>query len=59
MSDEQGQHRWQFKARFQRHAFKTVPGTLFDFLLHRSWLKAYSLAADFFDRHLRPSPAAQ
>ncbi len=34
------------------------PDEVHGFLLHRSWLKAYNLAADFFDRHLRPAPAA-
>jgi dipeptidyl aminopeptidase/acylaminoacyl peptidase len=34
------------------------PDEIHDFLLHRSWLSAYHAASDFFDRKLRPSPAA-
>ena len=29
------------------------PDEVHDFLLHDNWLKAYRLAADFFDRHLK------
>ncbi len=31
------------------------PDEVHDFLLHRSWLKAYHAASDFFDRHFQPS----
>jgi dipeptidyl aminopeptidase/acylaminoacyl peptidase len=34
------------------------PDEVHGFLLHRSWLEAYSVSADFFNRHLRPSPTA-
>ena len=30
------------------------PDEIHDFLLYRSWLRAYHAAADYFDRHLRP-----
>ena len=36
---------------FEEHVF---PDEIHDFLLHRTWLEAYSLAADFFNRHLKP-----
>jgi dipeptidyl aminopeptidase/acylaminoacyl peptidase len=35
---------------FEEHVF---PDEIHDFLLHRTWLEAYSLAADFFNRHLK------
>jgi dipeptidyl aminopeptidase/acylaminoacyl peptidase len=34
------------------------PDEIHDFLLHRSWVAAYSATADFFDRHLAATPAA-
>lgn len=39
---------------------KVFPDEVHDFLLHRNWLIAYQLAADFFDRKLavRPSSTA-
>jgi dipeptidyl aminopeptidase/acylaminoacyl peptidase len=33
------------------------PDEIHDFLLHRSWIAAYSAAADFFERHLATAPA--
>jgi dipeptidyl aminopeptidase/acylaminoacyl peptidase len=33
------------------------PDEIHDFLLHRSWLKAYHAASDFFDRTLTAQPA--
>jgi len=33
------------------------PDEIHDFLLHRSWLKAYSAAAAFFDRALAEGSA--
>jgi dipeptidyl aminopeptidase/acylaminoacyl peptidase len=33
------------------------PDEIHDFLLHRSWLKAYHAASDFFDRTLTNQPA--
>lgn len=35
---------------FEEHVF---PDEIHDFLLHRSWLTAYTLAADFFNRKLK------
>jgi len=35
------------------------PDEIHDFLLHRSWLKAYGAAAEFFDRTLGPATASQ
>ena len=35
---------------FEEHVF---PDEIHDFLLHRTWIEAYSLAADFFNRHLK------
>lgn len=32
---------------------KIFPDEVHDFLLHRDWITAYELAADFFDRHLK------
>jgi len=32
------------------------PDEIHDFLLHRSWLRAYHAASDFFDRELRGAP---
>ncbi len=32
---------------------KVFPDEVHDFLLHRDWVKAYELAADFFDRRLK------
>lgn len=37
---------------FEEHIF---PDEVHDFLLHRSWLKAYTLAAEFFQRKLSQS----
>lgn len=34
------------------------PDEIHDFLLHRSWLKAYHAASDFFDRTLSAQPGA-
>ena len=31
---------------------KVYPDEVHDFLLHKNWIDAYQLAADFFDRHL-------
>jgi len=33
------------------------PDEIHDFLLHRSWLNAYTAAAEFFDRHIGPGVA--
>jgi dipeptidyl aminopeptidase/acylaminoacyl peptidase len=33
------------------------PDEIHDFLLHRSWVGAYSVAAEFFDHHLVGAPA--
>jgi dipeptidyl aminopeptidase/acylaminoacyl peptidase len=33
-----------------------LPDETHDFLLHRSWLTAYSASAEFFDRHLQGAP---
>ena len=35
---------------FEEHVF---PDEIHDFLLHRSWIEAYTLTADFFKRHLK------
>lgn len=35
---------------FEEHVF---PDEIHDFLLHRSWVEAYMLGADFFNRHLK------
>jgi dipeptidyl aminopeptidase/acylaminoacyl peptidase len=35
-----------------------IPDEIHDFLLHRTWVAAYSAAADFFDRHLGTMNAA-
>jgi len=35
---------------FEEHVF---PDEIHGFLLHRSWITAYGLTADFFDRHLK------
>jgi dipeptidyl aminopeptidase/acylaminoacyl peptidase len=35
---------------FEEHVF---PDEIHDFLLHRSWIEAYTLGADFFNRHLK------
>jgi dipeptidyl aminopeptidase/acylaminoacyl peptidase len=48
------------KVDFQELIF---PDEVHNFLLHRTWVAAYSASADFFDRHLKPgsgqaSPAA-
>jgi dipeptidyl aminopeptidase/acylaminoacyl peptidase len=40
---------------FEEHVF---PDEIHDFLLHRSWLEAYRLGADFFNRHLKSEPNA-
>jgi dipeptidyl aminopeptidase/acylaminoacyl peptidase len=37
---------------FEEHVF---PDEIHGFLLQRSWIEAYSLGADFFNRHLRPT----
>ncbi len=36
---------------FEEHVF---PDEIHGFLLHSSWMTAYSLEADFFNRHLKP-----
>ena len=33
------------------------PDEIHGFLLHQRWLRTFSAAADFFDRHLRARPA--
>ncbi len=47
------------KVEFDQIVF---PGEIHDFLLFRSWVRAYNATADFFDRHLHatanPTPAA-
>ena len=35
---------------------KIFPDEVHDFLLHRNWIKAFELAADFFDRTLKNKP---
>ena len=37
---------------------KVFPDEVHDFLLHRNWITAYQLAADFLERNLRPSGGA-
>ena len=32
---------------------KIFPDEVHDFLLHKDWITAFGLAADFFDRHLK------
>jgi dipeptidyl aminopeptidase/acylaminoacyl peptidase len=39
---------------FEEHVF---PDEIHDFLLHRDWVTAYTLSADFFNRHLKSTPA--
>jgi len=39
---------------FEEHIF---PDEIHAFLLHRSWIKAYELTAEFFNRHFNLSPA--
>jgi dipeptidyl aminopeptidase/acylaminoacyl peptidase len=39
---------------FEEHVF---PDEIHGFLLQRSWIEAYSLGADFFDRHLQATSA--
>jgi dipeptidyl aminopeptidase/acylaminoacyl peptidase len=34
------------------------PDEIHDFLLHRSWVAAYTAASDFFDRELRGAPSS-
>ncbi len=34
---------------------KVFPDEVHDFLLHRHWIEAYELAADFLQRHLQPA----
>jgi dipeptidyl aminopeptidase/acylaminoacyl peptidase len=34
------------------------PDEVHGFLLYRSWIRAYTAAADFLDRHLKTRPAA-
>ena len=38
---------------FEEHIF---PDEIHGFLLHRSWLTAYTLTADFFNRHFKVTP---
>jgi dipeptidyl aminopeptidase/acylaminoacyl peptidase len=38
---------------FEEHVF---PDEIHGFLLHSSWITAYGLEADFFNRHLKPQP---
>jgi dipeptidyl aminopeptidase/acylaminoacyl peptidase len=40
---------------FEEHVF---PDEIHDFLLHRDWLEAYRLGADFFNRHLKNESTA-
>jgi len=39
---------------YEEHIF---PDEIHGFLLHRSWLTAYALTADFFNRHFKVTPA--
>jgi dipeptidyl aminopeptidase/acylaminoacyl peptidase len=39
---------------FEEHIF---PDEIHGFLVQRSWIEAYSLGADFFDRHLQAASA--
>ena len=41
---------------FEEHVF---PDEIHDFLMHRSWVTAYGLAADFFGRHFRMGSTAE
>lgn len=40
--------------KFEEHVF---PDEIHSFLMHRSWLTAYGLTADFFGRHFKMPPA--
>jgi len=39
---------------FEEHV---SPDEIHGFLLHRSWIKAYELAAEFFNRHFKTTPS--
>jgi dipeptidyl aminopeptidase/acylaminoacyl peptidase len=36
---------------------RVFPDEIHAFLLHRSWIEAYGLTADFFNRHFKMQPA--
>jgi dipeptidyl aminopeptidase/acylaminoacyl peptidase len=48
----------QLRARKVHVEQLVFPDEVHGFLLYRSWTRAYTAAADFLDRHLKPRPAA-
>ena len=47
----------QLRARNVHVEQLVFPDEMHGFLLYRSWTRAYTAAADFLDRHLKPRPA--
>ena len=46
-------HQHQFAVRFAIFEQLVCPDEIHDFLLWRSWVRAYTAEADFFDRTLK------